>query len=133
MLKQTSLPRHNPGITCRCLLPPACACSPALRLHPQYIASTITTEGAFKTWQLTNGLVLDTLDNTSGNTTVSITLEDSRDYGYGDGDHEIIVSTNAHMNRARVIRPSNIRVCKSIVHTISHALYPCTNAMGCTN
>lgn len=92
----------------------------------QYIASTITTEGAFKTWELTNGLELDTLDLASGNTTVSISLEGHEGYG-GGWDHEIIVTTNAHMNRARVIRPSNIRVCKSIVHTISHALWPKTS------
>lgn len=87
----------------------------------QFIASTITTKGAYKTWDLTDDLELPTLDNTNCNTTLTIEVVDTRDYGAGM-DHEIAVKSSCGNTEAKIIRPSNIRVCKSIVHTLSRAL-----------
>jgi uncharacterized surface protein with fasciclin (FAS1) repeats len=83
----------------------------------EIVAAHITNDGAFKTWDLLNknGQYLNTLDTA---TKLQVVIEDVK-LGM---DKEINIA--GPKNTGLVEAPSNIRVCKAIIHTIDDVIKP---------
>jgi hypothetical protein len=88
--------------------------------HLQYVAAHITNKGAFRTWDLNKDNVsLDTLDTFNTAPTVLKVNIETTHLGL---DKEIVIV--GPTNSGQIEAPSNIRVCKAIIHTIDDVLIP---------
>lgn len=91
----------------------------------EYVAAHITNEGAFRTWDLLNkdNVQLDTLDTFNTPTVLTVSIETTH-LGL---DKEIVIV--GPTNSGQIEAPSNIRVCKAIIHTIDDVLIPNTTPL----
>lgn len=104
---------------------PCCLCC-VLQFVASTISSTTNQGKPFFTWDFTTSNTpkdLDTLDPVPPATKLTVQVQPTR-LGLS---HEITVESDGRPGEeATIVRPSNIKVCKAVIHTVDAPLVPRT-------